>query len=82
MSASAPQGTGDAGAEGGHCFTLGGFDSTGKVPDVNLPNTEVQNNVVRNIDVTSVANDMPGDHDYDDPYPGGPTGSLGVPGDG
>lgn len=35
-----------------------------------------------NIDVTKIANDEPNDSDYDDPYPGGDTPSLGVPADG
>jgi hypothetical protein len=39
-------------------------------------------NIVQRIDVTTIANDMPNDADYDDPYPGGDTASLGNPLDG
>lgn len=39
-------------------------------------------NIVQRIDVTTIGNDQPDDSDYDDPYPGGATPTLGVPSDG
>jgi hypothetical protein len=81
--ADAPQGGGGAHAEGGHPVTLGGFDVCTPVSDVNLSNRDQSiSNRVQNIDIRTVAPDSPADRDYDDPYPGGSTPTLGVPGDG
>lgn len=63
--ANAPQGAGGGSAEGGHTF---GFNSPPPAPDVTNRDTGITN-VVQTIDVTKVCNDMPGDNDYDDPYP-------------
>jgi hypothetical protein len=77
-------------AEGGHAAPLPKwstetFDQEGAESNQQPPNPTVtppESNIVQRIDVTSIANDMPGDSDYDDPYPGGATKTLGVPGDG
>lgn len=90
--ANAPQGNGGGSAEGGHVSALPKwstetFDKEGiedpvqQPPTPNLGNTALDNRV-QSIDVTKIANDEPNDSDYDDPYPGGDTPSLGLPLDG
>lgn len=59
----------DSEAEGGHCFS-------GNPPTVSDVSNKYASdpgitNVVRTVDVTSIANDEAGDGDYDDPYPSG-----------
>lgn len=92
MSFNAPQGGSTGHAQGAYpgrvdfpseSFGQEGPEASDKVPNPQLSNRDQSiTNRVADIDFNSVAKDMPGDRDYDDPYPGGPTKTLGVPGDG
>lgn len=79
------------GAEGGYAAPLpkwstesfdqeGAEDPVQQPPDPTLGPEET--NRGPNIDITKVANDEADDGDYDDPYPGGDTPSIGIPADG
>lgn len=77
----------NSGAEGGHASPLPKwssetFDKEGVEDPVQQPPnptvTTPESNIVQRVDVTKIANDEPNDHDYDDPYPGGPTKSIPV----
>lgn len=88
--ANAPQGGGTGHAQGAHPgplpkWSTETFDQEGQEEPVQVPptvagqsNREDLTNIAQRIDVTTIANDEPDDGDYDDPYPGGPTPSLGV----
>lgn len=57
-------------------------DQPPTVPSVDNRLDVNASSIVQRIDVTKIANDEPNDSDYDDPYPGGDTPSLGLPTDG
>lgn len=61
----------DPQAEGGVAFS-------GDQPPTEAGYKPPESNIVKNVDITSIATDGDGpssnDRDYDDPYPGGPNG--------
>jgi hypothetical protein len=71
----------DSGADGGICFT-GDQPPTADNVKNTFPSDPGIDNIVSRPDLTKIAPDLPGDNDYDDPYPGGATASLGLPLDG